>query len=255
MSKMPALFVGHGSPMNAIEDNSFTRCWVKLAEEIPRPKAILAISAHWNGEGIRVNDEPFPKTIYDMYGFPEELYKINYNCPGSPELARSIKERLSKDVIIDNSWGLDHGSWVVLKHMYPKCDIPVVQLSLDLSKDALTHFTLGKQLKALRDEGILILGSGNVVHNLSKVNFSMKGGYPWAADFDKYIKDNIVNKNYDKVINYKGAGDSAKLAFRTMEHFYPLLYILGATEEEDKVQVYNDTCNLGSLSMTSYLFK
>jgi len=253
LGKMPVLFIGHGSPMNAIEENEFTQVWKKIAEKIPQPKAILSISAHWYTEGTRILDEINPKTTYDMYGFPKELYKIEYKSPGAPELAHFTKGLISKNVKTDNSWGYDHGTWSVLHVMYPKADIPVYQLSIDSSVNAEAHFNLGKELKLLREKGVLILGSGNVVHNLAKVNFSLKGGYDWAIDFDKYIKNKIVNKEYYDVINYSKAGKSAELAFWTPEHFYPLLHVLGASDNEDKIWVFNDSCTMGSISMSCYL--
>ncbi|MGE5629181.1 MAG: 4,5-DOPA dioxygenase extradiol [Solirubrobacterales bacterium] len=252
--KMPVLFVGHGSPMNAIENNVYSRTWIKIADEIPRPKAILAVSAHWFTNGTRINDEARPKMIYDMYGFPEELYKVQYNSNGAPELAHHTMDLVSREISIDNSWGYDHGAWAILKRMYPKADIPVYQLSVDMNADAKTHFQIGRELSSLRDEGVLILGSGNVVHNLSRINWNMEGGYPWAVEFDGYIKDKILKAQYEDVINYKSAGKSQEASFNTPEHFYPLLYVLGAVSPEDKVKIFNDSCILGSLSMTSYLF-
>lgn len=250
---MPVLFMGHGSPMNAIEENEFTQTWKKIAVEIPKPEAILSISAHWYTEGTRILDETNPKMTYDMYGFPRELYEIEYKAPGAPKLAYLTKDLISSSVRIDNSWGYDHGTWSVLQVMYPKADIPVYQLSIDRTANAEVHYDIGKEIKSLREKGVLILGSGNVVHNLSKVNFSMKGGYDWAIDFDNYIKNKIVNKEYRNVINYSKAGKSAKLAFWTPEHFYPLLYVLGASDDEDKISVFNDKCIMGSMSMTCYL--
>lgn len=253
--KMPALFVGHGSPMNAIEDNDYTRNWAKIASEIPRPKAILSISAHWYTNGIRIIDEEQPKIKYDMYGFPDELYRVTYKAKGSPELAHLTKDLIKRNVTIDNTWGYDHGTWSVLSKMYPEADIPVFQLSVDSSASAEIHFQIGQEINALRQKGVLILGSGNVVHNLEKLNWGMAGGHSWAVDFDHYIKDKIIKKDYQDVINYEKAGKSSELAFFTPDHFYPLLYILGAATEDDKVSIFNDSCVMGSLSMTSYLFK
>jgi len=253
MSKMPVLFIGHGSPMNAIEENEYTRVWKKIAYEIPKPKAILSISAHWYTDGTRILDEINPKTTYDMYGFPRELYEIEYKSLGAPELAHYTKDLISDIVKVDNSWGYDHGTWSVLHVMYPKADIPVYQLSIDSTVDAGVHFDIGKEIKTLRENGVLILGSGNVVHNLAKVNFSMDVGYDWAIAFDNYIKNKVINKEYKDVIDYKKAGKSAELAFWTPEHFYPLLYVLGASEDQDKISVLNDSCTMGSMSMTCYL--
>lgn len=253
--KMPTLFVGHGSPINAIEENDFTRNWVKIAKEIPKPEAILAISAHWYTKGSSITDEEHPKMVYDMYGFPDELYRVVYKAKGSPELAHLTKDLIRRNVRIDNGWGYDHGTWSVLSKMYPKADIPVVQLSVDNSASAETHFQLGKEISALREKGVLILGSGNVVHNLSKISWGMAGGHPWAVDFDDYIKNKIIEKQYQDVINYRAAGKSSESAFPTPEHFYPLLYVLGASKEDDRLSILNDSCTMGSLSMTCYLFE
>lgn len=253
--KMPVLFIGHGSPMNAVEDNDYTRNWSKIADMIPQPKAILSVSAHWFTRGARIADSEKPKMVYDMYGFPEELYQTKYDAAGAPDFARRTKALIKSDVLIDNSWGIDHGTWSVLCKMYPHADIPVFQLSVDSNAPAETHFGIGQDINSLRDEGVLILGSGNIVHNLSKVNWDMEGGYQWAYDFDSYIKDRIVKKRFDDVVGYRNAGRSAESAVHTPDHFYPLLYILGASRHEDKAEVFNEACTLGSISMTCYLFK
>jgi 4,5-DOPA dioxygenase extradiol len=252
---MPVLFVGHGSPINAVEDNTYTRNWVKIAKLLPRPKAILAISAHWFTEGTRITDATNPKMIYDLYGFPEEVYKVEYKAPGAPATAHLTKNLIQKDVIIDNSWGYDHGTWSVLHKMYPEADIPVYQLSIDRNTVASTHYEIGKELRSLREMGVLIFGSGNVVHNLSKLNWEMAGGYSWAEEFDQYIKGKILQKDYLDIIHYENAGKSSQLAFPTPDHFYPLLYVLGATEDNDRLTTFNEECMMGSLSMTSYLFQ
>jgi 4,5-DOPA dioxygenase extradiol len=252
---MPALFVGHGSPMNAIEDNDFTRNWAKIVDEFPTPKAIIAISAHWYTNGSRITDEEHPKMIYDMYGFPDELYKVEYNAKGSPDLAHLVQKLPKRNIMIDNSWGYDHGTWSVLTKMYPEANVPVIQLSVDNQADAETHFQMGKEISNLRENGVLIFASGNIVHNLERINWGMRGGYRWADEFDLYIKDKITKRQYHDVINYENAGNNSKLAFFTPEHFYPLLYILGASNENDKVSIFNDSCVMGSLSMTSYLFR
>lgn len=254
MDKMPAMFIGHGSPMNAIDDNEYTRNWEKIAKQFPKPKAILAISAHWYTEGTRITDEESPKMVYDMYGFPDELYKIVYKAKGMPQLAHATKDLIKEDVKIDNSWGIDHGIWSVLCRMYPDADIPVYELSVDRTAKAETHFKIGQEISALREKGVLILGSGNVVHNLSMLDYEINGGYTWAAEFDNYIKDKILNKQFRDVIDYKTMGKASKLAFSTPEHFYPLLYVLGASNEDDKLSIINDQCIWGALSMTSYIF-
>lgn len=254
-NRMPVLFVGHGSPMNALEENEYTENWKKIAKLIPRPEAILSISAHWYTDGTRITDAAEPRMVYDMYGFPEELYQIKYNAPGSPELAHLTKGLISREVTIDNSWGYDHGTWSILHKMYPEADIPVYQLSVDKNAGSADHYRIGQELKALRDKGVMIFASGNVVHNLRMVNWDMEGGYSWAEEFDRYIKEKIIKKEYDDVIHYERAGKSAQSAFPTPEHFYPLLYVLGSTDREDRLTVFNDSCMLGGLSMTSYLFQ
>ena len=256
MSRMPVVFVGHGSPMNAIEENGYTRTWSELSKRIPRPRAILSISAHWFTQGSKIRNEEQPKTIYDMYGFPKELYEVQYNAPGSPSLAKTVKELISRETEYDNSWGIDHGTWSVLVHMYPERDIPVIQISVDGYAPPEAHYQMGKELRALREEGVLIFGSGNIVHNLRLVNWSMGNeGFNWASQFDDYVYDNIIHGNHDKILNYRELGDVAKLAVPTTDHFYPLLYVLGATVEEDRISSFNQSCELGSLTMTGYLFE
>lgn len=254
---MPALFVGHGSPMNAIEDNSFTHGWELMAGKLPRPDVILSVSAHWYTDGTRINNDPAPRTIYDMYGFPKALYEIVYNAPGSPKVAEAVLERLSRrssPCVIDNSWGLDHGTWSVLHKMVPDRSIPVLQLSIDGSADAKTHFEIGQALSELRDQGVMIFGSGNVVHNLRRVQMQRADGFDWAYEFDSYIRDNMVKRQVDAILNHDLAGECAKLAFPTPEHYDPLLYVLGASREDDTLTVFNEACVMGSVSMTSYVF-
>ena len=253
MIKMPVIFVGHGSPMNAIEDNVYTRNWEQTGTMLPRPDAILSVSAHWVTQGTRVANSLVLRTVYDMYGFPKELYEVVYRPPGSPKHADMVLGLL-KDAQIDNSWGIDHGTWSVLTKMYPKADIPVFQLSLNEKASRKAHFELGRLLKPLREKGVMIMGSGNIVHNLFRVNWDLDKGYPWAYEFDGYIKDRIVNDEYDDVINYQNAGQCAKNAFGTTEHFDPLMYVLGAADQGDRLEVINESCVLGSISMTCYLF-
>ncbi len=251
--RMPALFVGHGSPMNAIEENQFVKAWKEISKQFEQPKALLVISAHWLTKGTCINNEIHPKQIYDMFGFPDDLYQLVYDCKGSPELAMHVINDIKLDIKVDNSWGIDHGTWSVLCKMYPEANIPAVQISIDRNLSAQGHYELGQKLSVLRDEGILILGSGNVVHNLSRINWDMDGGYPWAIDFDQYVLNHIKNRNFENVVEYKRAGKSSDFAFYTTEHFNPLLYVLGATQKEDSIQIFNQTCLMGSMSMTCYL--
>lgn len=253
--RMPVLFVGHGSPMNAIENNDFTRGWALIGGEIPKPRAILCISAHWETEGTRVSTLENPETIHDFYGFPKPLFDVQYPAKGSPELARETLELLGNLAAGDNSWGIDHGAWSVLRVIYPDADIPVVQLSIDVNANHDDIFKIGQKLAPLRENGVLIMGSGNVVHNLRILDFSMKGGFDWAEKFDDYITQKIVTKDFDGVVNYGSLAEQSRLAVPTSEHFSPLLYVLGAVKETDEVKIFNKVCMAGTLSMTSYLFK
>ena len=252
--RMPALFIGHGSPMNAIEDNSFSRAWSALGAKLTEPKAILSVSAHWFTRGTKVNDSPKPGMIYDMYGFPEELYQLNYPAPGSPELAYRVRSLVGDSVSIDNNWGLDHGTWSVLHRVFPQASIPVVQLSVNAMLTPAEHYAIGQTLRPLRDEGVLIFGSGNVVHNLSRVDWRMNDGQPWAQEFDQWIHQAIETGDHDSVIHYDRAGEAAQLSVPSMDHFAPLLYVLGASDADDAITTINAECTLGSMSMTSYLF-
>lgn len=255
MGKMPVLFISHGSPINVIEENPFIGKWREIATRIPRPRAILCISAHWYKKGHYVSVAARPGVIHDFFGFPGALYDIRYPAPGAPDLARRAAALLGEETTLDPARGLDHGAWSVLHAMYPKADIPVCQLGVNALLTTQQTFDAGGNLKALRDEGVLILGSGDVVHNLGIVNEQMAEGYPWADEFDAYIRDAIKSHNYDKVINYTRAGASAKKAFVSRDHFDPLLYVLGATTPEDHLSIFNDARVMGSLSMTSYLFE
>lgn len=256
MNRIPVLFIGHGSPMNAIEENQFVLEWKEIRNRIPKPKAILSVSAHWFTDGTRIMTSETAKTIYDMYGFPEELYRIVYNAKGSPHYAAEVKALINREVISDDSWGYDHGTWSVLHRIYPEADIPVFQLSVDRNAPVEQHYRMGQEISKLREQGVLIFGSGNVVHNLSRVSWDMENeGYSWAEEFDDYIYENIMNRKDQNVIDYEKAGKSASLAFSTVDHYAPLLYVLGAANNNDKITVFNKACTLGSLSMTSYLFE
>lgn len=250
--KMPVLFVGHGSPMNAIEENEFSGNWKKIAGRIPRPAAILCISAHWLTEGTAVTAMERPKTIHDFYGFPEELYNVKYPAKGSPEHAKSIK-KLVKTVAVglDHEWGLDHGTWSVLRNMYPKAEIPILQLSLDYQLSPEKTFEIGKELGQLRKQGVLIIGSGNLVHNLMVINPGAKP-YAWAAEFDNIVKDNLSSGDYENLINYTKY-PSAALAHPTNDHYLPLLYVIGAAGNE-KPKFFNEEIIWGSLSMRCVAF-
>lgn len=254
--RMPALFIGHGSPLNAIEENEFVEGFRKAAQEIPKPNAILCISAHWFVAGSRVTAIEMPRTIHDFGGFPPELYEVQYPAKGSPELAGVTKELLTlNQVELDEKWGLDHGAWAVIKHMYPKADVPVVQLSIDYTKPPSYHFELGKQLKLLRERGVLILGSGNIIHNLSMVdwpNFSKENhGYDWAIEAHDSINNYLLEGNLQPLIDYKNQGEAFQLSIPTPDHYLPLLYTLGVEQKGESISLFNDKLMAGSLSMTS----
>ena len=229
--RMPVLFIGHGSPLNAIEDNEFSRDWKRLAAAIPRPSLILCISAHWLTDETKVTAMENPKTIHDFYGFPKQLEQTQYAAKGSLEYAELIKHTLSSiHVKLDNNWGLDHGTWSVLLHMYPKADIPVIQLSIDFGLPLTNHFDIGKRLTTLRDKGVLIIGSGNIVHNLGMVNFdSSAEPFDWAVNFDDFVKTSLEKKNFEALINYKKQS-SSRYAHPTNDHYIPLLYVIGASD-------------------------
>lgn len=250
--RMPAIFVGHGSPMNALEDNSYTREWQKIGQAY-RPKAILMVSAHWFTKGTYTQDADEPQVINDMYGFPKALYNLNYQVKGSQELTDLILSSSKRDIKVNNDWGIDHGAWSVLNHMYPNRDIPVVQLSVNALADEDEHLHIGEEMRALRDKGIMIIGSGNVVHNLRMADASVAGGYDWNVEFDRFIKSQIDARNLEALVDYKSIGDIAKLAAPTTDHFDPLFYVMGASYEDDKVTVFNEDYLAGGLSMTSYL--
>src|SRR3989344_2166592 len=250
--KMPVLFVGHGSPVNAIEKNEFSSNWRRLAGKIPKPDAILCISAHWLKEGTAVTAMERPKTIHDFYGFPKELYAVKYPARGSPEHAKLVKKAVKTvPVEFDYEWGLDHGTWSVLRNMYPKADIPVLQLSLDyqLSLDKL--FKIGRELSGLRKRGVLIIGSGNLVHNLMVMNLGAKP-YRWAVDFDNFVFDSLSKKDYVKLTDYTKQPSSSQ-AHTTNDHYLPLIYAIGAISGE-KPQFFNDKIVYGSISMRCVVF-
>jgi len=251
--KMPVLFIGHGSPMNAILDNSYTEAIRKSTENIPKPDAILVISAHWETDGTFITAADSPKQIYDFYGFPQELYNLKYNPIGAKKYAQMVVEQLmDSDVKLTDTWGLDHGAWSVLSHMYPKADIPVFQMSLNRLGDQQYHYNLGKKLSKLRDKGILIIGSGDIVHNLGRMDYDMNATpFDYATEFDNYICEAIVNRKHDNIISYQRIGKSALLSVPTKEHYLPLLYIAGMQEETDEVKFIYKGIQHGSMSMTS----
>lgn len=253
--KMPVLFLAHGSPMNALADNEYTKALNNLGKQIPNPKAILCISAHWQTRGTKIVGVENPQLIYDFQGFPEELYQVEYPAKGAPEFALKTKSLISKSEVVSN-WGLDHGAWSVLKHLYPAADIPVYQVSMDLALNEDGHFQIGKNLHRLRNEGVLILGSGNIVHNLRKIKWTNDNGpYDWCVKFDEGVRDALLKKDRDQLLRYHiQFGESAKLSVPTDDHYLPLLYCLGASTHEDQVTFPYEGYEMGSLSMRCALW-
>ena len=254
--KMPVLFLGHGSPMNAIEENQFVTGFRNLAQNLPKPNAILCVSAHWFTKGSKVTAMEMPKTIHDFGGFPKELFEVQYPAHGSPELAMITQELLLPTAVeLDHHWGLDHGAWSVIKHLYPKADIPVIQLSIDYSKPTEYHFQLAQQLSRLREKGILIIGSGNIIHNLRLVDFynfeKDDYGYDWAIEARARINSLLLDGNFQPLLEYEKQSQAFQLAIPTPEHFLPLIYTLGLKDKSEEIQLFNDKLVAGSLSMTS----
>ena len=249
---MPAIFFGHGNPMNAVASNNYTEGWRRIGLDLPKPKAILSISAHWCVPKIAVTEMPAPNTIHDFGGFPRELYEVQYPAPGKPELARDIQRLLAPlQVSLDQSWGLDHGTWSVLRHVYPNAEVPVVQLSIDETRPASFHFEIGKKLSTLRDQAILIMGSGNLVHNLHTYGWGRQipDPYDWAIRFETSARQMIISGDYDSLINYEGLGPDALLSIPTPDHYFPLLYILGSRRDGEAVAFPVEGVDGGSISM------
>jgi 4,5-DOPA dioxygenase extradiol len=256
---LPALFIGHGSPMNGILDNEFSRQWAKMANEIPRPKAVLVVSAHWLTRGTFITAMENPKTIHDFGGFPKELFEVEYPAPGSPALAKETSDLVvSTNIEPDHEWGLDHGTWTVVRHMYPEADIPILQLSIDYYQSPDFHYRLGKDLQELRRRGVLVIGSGNMVHNLRMVAWDKLNepefGFDWALEMNSLFKSKIESKNHRDLINYRSLGQAGKLAIPTPDHYFPLLYLLGIQGKKEEVSFFNDKAVGGSLTMTSVKF-
>lgn len=256
----PTLFLGHGTPMNAIENNIFSKKWAALKDELPTPKAIICISAHWETRGTYVTSNVAPRTIHDFYGFPKELYNVQYNAEGFPELASSISTNLNSNAIIEETdeWGLDHGTWSLLCHLYPQRNIPVIQISLNRNQSPTYHYELGLQLSRLRNKGILIIGSGNMVHNLGLAqvkgyDFNQEYGYDWAYEINEIFKQKILNKEIEDLLSFQALHPKISLAIPTAEHYLPLLYIMGMLNDNDSIQIINDNIVAGSLSMTSVI--
>jgi 4,5-DOPA dioxygenase extradiol len=252
--KLPVLFVGHGNPMNAIESNRFSNKWEEVGRQLPRPQAILVVSAHWLTRGTKVTAMEKPKTIHDFGGFPQELFDQQYPAPGSPETAKLTQQALDPvHVHLDDDWGFDHGSWSVLKKMYPDADIPTLQLSIDHTLRPEQHYEIAKQLETLRTKGVLIMGSGNVVHNLRAMKFD-GSTYDWAAEFDTRVTDAIVKGDDKSIVSFLEWGDLARQAHPTYEHLLPLMYVLGAKGTPKDHTFFNEAMDLGSVSMRSVIY-
>ncbi|MFA6470183.1 MAG: 4,5-DOPA dioxygenase extradiol [Bacteroidota bacterium] len=255
--RMPLLFVGHGNPMNAIEVNRYSTAWKEVGQRLPRPQAILSISAHWLTRGTRVLAMEQPRTIHDFGGFPEELFAQQYPAPGAPEFAKET-QRLSvqQHIMLDDNWGFDHGTWSVLKQMFPKADIPVFQLSIDYSKPMEYHIALAKEIRVLRNKGVLVIGSGNIVHNLRAVNFQQNAKpYDWAIEFDARIKQWLESGDHRSILEFQKLGSISQLAHPTVDHFLPLLYVLGFQHTEETPRFFNDDFDMSSVSMRSMIFQ
>jgi 4,5-DOPA dioxygenase extradiol len=254
-SKMPVLFVGHGSPMNGIEDNSFTQYWKKIASEIEQPKAVLCVSAHWLTKGTFITAMEKPPTIHDFGGFPQALFDVEYEAPGEPKLAEETTKLFKTTTVgLDHEWGMDHGTWTILRNMYPDATIPVLQMSIDYNKAPQYHYDLAKNLQALRKKGVLIIGSGNMVHNLGMIAWDKLNepfGYDWTIEMNTIFKQKIEANDHAALIAYEKLNVAAKLAIPTPDHYYPLLYTLALKEEKDAISFFNDEPLAGSLTMTS----
>lgn len=253
---MPVLFLGHGSPMNAIEENEFVRGFRAIGGEIPKPAAILCISAHWETQGTMVTAMEHPRTIHDFGGFPEALYKVQYPAPGNPQLAKEAREIIKNtEVGLDQKWGLDHGAWSVIKHLYPEADVPVIQMSLDYRQAPRYHFDLAKELKPFREKGVLIIGSGNMVHNLGLIDWRRMNddnfAFDWAAEASETMKKFINSGDTGSLIDYHLQGHACQLAIPSPEHYLPLLYAMALRDENERVSIFNDKAVAGSITMTS----
>jgi 4,5-DOPA dioxygenase extradiol len=248
--RMPAVFIGHGSPMNVVEDNSYTRDLAVLAASLPRPEAVLVVSAHWLTEGTEVLCDEFPRTIHDFYGFPEELYDIQYVAPGAPEVAEEVATLAG--VACGTGWGLDHASWAVLEHMYPDADVPVLELSVDMTAPAEAHYALGRRLGPLRDRGVLVLGSGNLVHNLSAVSWEEDAQpYDWAVDFDAWAAARLAEGDHAALVDYS-SGPGARMAVPTPDHYLPMLYVLGTQAPDEALTTTHEGFQNASVSMRCF---
>jgi 4,5-DOPA dioxygenase extradiol len=250
-TKMPVLFIGHGNPMNAIEVNDFSNAWIEAGKQLPQPRAIICVSAHWVTRGTMVTAMDKPRMIYDMYGFPPELYEVRYDAPGAPDLAEQVRRIIKTTEVKDDlEWGLDHGTWSVMNRLFPKANIPIIQMSLDATIEPQKHYEIAGQLKELREEGVLIVGSGNIVHNLRMARMD-DSAYDWAVDFDRRVANWIEQNDHDPIIHFEKGDQTAALAINSAEHYLPLLYSLALRDASDKVSFIADKVMGGAISMRS----
>lgn len=254
MNSYPAIFIGHGNPMNAIENNEFSREWEQLGTRLSRPKSIVCVSAHWTTAGTFVTAMDEPRTIHDFSGFPEELNQVQYPAPGDPVLAMEICKHSHDKVKPDIRWGLDHGCWSVLKRMFPDAEIPVIQLSLNTHLSPKQHFDLAHQLKYLREQNNLVLGTGNIVHNLSRIKWTAEA-HPWAITFDEIVKEKIIKRDFESLFEYQESGEAARLSVPSVEHFLPMLYVLGMSNPESEITFFNEKVTMGAISMRSFIVR
>ncbi len=255
MAPMPTLFFGHGSPWDALHETPFSQAWIDLAARFPRPRAIVSISAHWESKGVLITRAPRQRTIHDFYRFPQAFYDVDYPAPGDPELAFELEARLEAygaraDL---DSWGLDHGTWLVLRRMYPEADVPVIQLSLDIRRTPGTHYEIAGRLGYLRDQGVLVMGTGNIVHNLKIPGAFSGGSFPWADRFDREVVARVEARDHEALVDFPGLGEDAALAVPESEHYLPLLYVLANRRADDALEVFNQAM-VGTISMTGFAF-
>jgi 4,5-DOPA dioxygenase extradiol len=255
--RMPVLFIGHGSPMNIVQKNAYTRSLKAIAVDLPRPEAILVLSAHWLTKGSYVCSAEKPDQIYDFYGFPDELYRVQYHPPGAPAIARVLSRELASiDLQIDKKWGIDHALWAVLMHMYPRADIPVLEMSLDMTKSEEDHYSIGRKLSFLRKEKVLIIGSGNIVHNLHRMEYQEDARpYPWAVEFDRSIKEALLQKDIEQLINYKELSPVGTICAPTSDHYLPMLYSASLQEEDESIEFFHESFQNASISMRCFIIR
>jgi len=253
--KMPVIFVGHGNPMNAISDNSFTRSWGRVGKALPKPQAIVVISAHWLTDGTSITDAPKNRVIYDFYGFPDQLYKVRYDSEGSDVIARELRKALIKyEAVLDNTWGLDHGTWSVLKHLAPEPEVPILQISLDYTRPLEYVIDIFKELRKLRDKGVIFIGSGNIVHNLGLVDWSNRK-LSWAEEFDSISKDMISKHDIKSLINPYKLSNISRLAIPNDDHYRPMLASMALIDKDEELEYFNEDMDLGSIGMRSFITK